>query len=60
MGKTIKEKEVEVEKEDGSKVKILVKKPSSHLLTKAQKIGAKVWTEALKDGLFTKLTLART
>lgn len=59
MGKIIKEKEVEVEKEDGSKVKILIKKPSSHLLTKAQKIGAKVWTEALKDGLFTKLTLAR-
>lgn len=59
MGKNTREKEVEVELEDGKKVKILVKKPSSYLLAKAQKLGAKVWTEALKDGLFTKLTLGK-
>ena len=53
-----KEKNVDVELEDGSKVSIVVKKPSSSLLTKAQKLGAKVWTESVKDGLFTKLTLA--
>ena len=52
-----KQKEVEVELEDGSKVKIVVKKPSAILMTKAQKIGVKVWTESIKEGLFTKLTL---
>jgi hypothetical protein len=53
----IKQKDVDVELEDGEIVKILVKRPSSNQLTKAQKIGAKVWTEAVRDGLFTKLTL---
>ena len=53
-----KEKNVEVELEDGSKVSIVVKKPSSSLLTKAQKLGAKVWTDSVKEGLFTKLTLS--
>lgn len=53
----VKQKDVEVELEDGDKVKIVVKRPSSQLLTKAQKIGARVWTESVKEGLFTKLTL---
>jgi hypothetical protein len=53
----IKQKDVDVELEDGEIVKIVVKRPSSNQLTKAQKIGAKVWTEAVRDGLFTKLTL---
>ena len=53
-----KEKNVEVELDDGSKVSILVKKPSSSLLTKAQKLGAKVWTDSVKEGLFTKLSLS--
>ena len=52
-----KSKEVEVEKEDGSKVKIVVKRPNANLINKAQMIGAKVWTESVKDGLFTKLSL---
>lgn len=52
-----KNREVEVELEDGTKVKIVVKKPSAMLMTKAQKIGVKVWTESIRDGLFTKLTL---
>lgn len=55
--KRVKQKEVDVELEDGEKVKILIKRPSSQLLTKAQKIGAKIWTESVRDGLFTKLTL---
>jgi len=50
-------KNVEVELEDGEKVSILVKRPTSQLLTKAQKIGAKVWTDSVRDGLFTKLSL---
>lgn len=53
-----KEKTVEVELDDGTKVSILVKKPSSNLLTKAQKLGAKVWTDSVKEGLFTKLSLS--
>lgn len=53
-----KQKTVEIEKEDGSKVKILVKKPSAQLINKAQQIGAKVWTDSIKNGLFTKLTLS--
>ena len=52
-----KSKEIEVEKEDGSKVKIVVKRPNANLINKAQMIGAKVWTESVKDGLFTKISL---
>lgn len=57
MSKRVKEKKVDVELEDGTKKVIIVKKPSSHLLTRAQKLGAKIWTESVKEGLFTKLTL---
>ena len=53
----IKSKQIDVEKEDGTVVKIEVKKPNAHLINKAQKIGAKVWTESVKDGLFTKVSL---
>ena len=53
-----KQKIVEVELEDGTKVKILVKKPSAQLINRAQQIGAKVWTESIKNGLFTKLSLS--
>jgi hypothetical protein len=52
-----KEKIIDVDLENGEKVKLLIKKPSSQLLSKAQKLGAKVWTESVKEGLFTKLTL---
>ena len=43
-----------VELEDGTKKSILVKKPSSHWLTTAQKLGALVGTESVREGLFTK------
>ena len=52
-----KSKKIEVEKEDGSKVTIVVKKPSANVINQAQKIGAKIWTESIRDGLFTKITL---
>ena len=52
-----KQKTVEVELDSGEKVSIVVKRPSAQLLTRAQKVGARVWTEAVRDGLFTKLTL---
>jgi len=52
-----KTKKITVKKENGEEVEILIKKPTSSLLTKANHLGVKVWTEAVRDGLFTKLTL---
>ncbi len=52
-----KQKEILVEKVDGSEVKIVVKRPNANLINKAQRIGAKVWTESVKEGLFTKTSL---
>ncbi len=52
-----KQKEILVEKVDGSKIKIVVKRPNASLINKAQRIGAKVWTESVKEGLFTKTSL---
>ena len=52
-----KQKKLDVELDGGETISIVVKKPSAQLLGKAQKIGAKVWTEAVREGLFTKLTL---
>lgn len=57
MNKNNKSKELEVELEDGSTSKIVVKRPNANLINKAQMIGAKVWTESVKDGLFTKISL---
>jgi len=55
----VKSKTVSVDLENGQKVNIVVKKPSSQVLNKAQNIGAKVWSQALRDGVFTKATLAQ-
>jgi len=52
-----KQKDILVEKVDGSEIKIVVKRPNASLINKAQKIGAKVWTESVKEGLFTKTSL---
>lgn len=54
---TGKTKTIDVEKEDGSKVQIVVKKPTANVINQAQKIGAKVWTESIREGLFTKISL---
>lgn len=56
---SLKEKKVEVELEDGNKINIVVRKPTAKDLNMAQKIGAKVWTDSVKDGLFTKQSLAK-
>ncbi len=56
---SLKEKKVEVELADNTKVNIVVRKPTSKDLNMAQKIGAKVWTDAVKDGLFTKQSLTK-
>jgi hypothetical protein len=59
MNMNIKEKKVEVELSEGGKINILVRKPTAKDLNMAQKIGAKVWTDSVKDGLFTKQSLAK-
>jgi hypothetical protein len=52
----IKEKSVEIEV-DGKKVKVLVKRPSGAVSTKAGRVAAKVWTECIEDGIMTKKEL---
>lgn len=53
-----KEKTVEVDV-DGNKVKIVVKKPNNVTLSQAQRIGAKAWTDCVRDGIMTKKELEK-
>jgi len=53
-----KEKVIEVDV-DGNKVKLLVKKPSNVVLSQAQRIGAKAWTDCVRDGIMTKKELEK-
>lgn len=59
----LKEKEktvdVKVSQDDGSEklVKITVRKPNSALVSQAQRVAAKSWTECLRDGIMTKKEL---
>lgn len=53
-----KEKVIEVEV-DGNKVKLLVKKPSNVVLSQAQRVGAKAWTDCVRDGIMTKKELEK-
>jgi len=52
-----KQRQIEVKLEDGSVVKVLVKKPNNKLLLDAQVLGAKVWTKCTQDGIMTKKEL---
>jgi hypothetical protein len=58
MSKDNKEKVVEVDI-DGNKVKIVVKRPNSVTLSQAQRVGAKVWTDCVRDGIMTKKELEK-
>jgi hypothetical protein len=53
-----KEKVVEVDI-DGNKVNITVKKPNSVTLSQAQRVGAKSWTDCVRDGIMTKKELEK-
>lgn len=53
-----KEKIVEVDV-DGNKVKIMVKKPNNVTLSQAQRVGAKAWTDCVRDGIMTKKELEK-
>jgi len=57
-----KEKLVDVKVKNGDKedtVKIVVKKPNNALVSQAQRIAAKVWTECTRDGIMTKKELEK-
>jgi hypothetical protein len=56
----IKEKEKVVEvKIDDKTVKIVVKKPNNIVLSQSQKVGAKAWTDCVRDGIMTKKELEK-
>lgn len=57
-----KEKIVDVKVTKDNKeetVKIVVKKPSSSVLSQAQRVGAKVWTDCVREGIMTKKELEK-
>lgn len=55
-----KDKETTVEAEvNGNKTKIVVKKPNNVILSQAQRVGAKAWTDCVRDGIMTKKELEK-
>jgi hypothetical protein len=57
-----KEKVVEVKLQDGETekvVKVVVKRPNNALLSQAQRISAKSWTDCVRDGIMTKKELEK-
>jgi len=55
-----KDKEKKVEGKVGDKiVKLLVKKPGNQVLSNAQRISAKAWTDCVRDGIMTKKELTK-
>jgi hypothetical protein len=54
-----KEKRVKVTKDDGDVVEIVVKRPTPKHLSQAQMIGSRIWTQAVRDGIFTKIGLEK-
>ena len=52
-----KQKTVEVTLDGGKKVKVVVRKPTNRVSGEAQRIGAKVWTDCIRDGIMTKKEL---
>ena len=53
-----KEKVVSVDV-DGNKVNIVIKKPNNVTLSQSQRIGAKAWTDCVRDGIMTKKELEK-
>jgi hypothetical protein len=57
-----KEKTVEVTVNNGDKeekVTLLIKKPNNAVLSQAQRVGAKAWTDCVRDGIMTKKELEK-
>lgn len=57
-----KEKIVEVKLVDGTEektVKLLIKRPNNVVMSQAQRVGAKAWTDCVRDGIMTKKELEK-
>lgn len=57
-----KEKTIEVKKMvDGKEnvTKLVIKRPSSSLISQAQRVGAKAWTDCVREGIMTKKELEK-
>lgn len=54
-----KAKEIEVNLDDGTTKKIVVKLPTTGVQSRADRIRAKAWTECIQDGIMTKKELNR-
>lgn len=57
-----KDKVVEVKIKDGDAektVKIVVKRPQSSVMSQAQRVSAKAWTDCVRDGIMTKKELSK-
>ncbi len=55
-----KDKEKKVDVKVGNKtIKILVKKPGNQVLSSAQRVSAKAWTDCVRDGIMTKKELTK-
>jgi hypothetical protein len=57
-----KDKVVEVTLDNNGteqKVNIVVKRPNNAMLSEAQRVGAKIWTECVRDGIMTKKELEK-
>jgi hypothetical protein len=57
-----KDKVVEVKVKDGEgekTVKIVVKRPQSAVMSQAQRVSAKAWTDCVRDGIMTKKELSK-
>jgi len=53
-----KEKVVEADV-NGDKIKVVVKKPNNVTISQAQRVGAKAWTDCVRDGIMTKKELEK-
>jgi len=53
-----KEKKISV-KTDDKEINIIVKKPSSTILSASQRVGAKVWTDCVREGIMTRKELEK-
>ena len=57
-----KEKLVDVTVKNGDKeekIKLLIKKPNNVIMSQAQRVGAKAWTDCVRDGIMTKKELEK-
>lgn len=53
-----KEKKIEVTV-DNQKVNLIIRKPNNALMSQAQRVGAKAWTDCVREGIMTKKELEK-